>query len=465
MSDFLLNQQHISHDLSEGMVLLDFLRREQKLTGTREACREGDCGACLLLSGQSINGNMYYQPVNSCLLPLGLVHGRHIVSIEGINTEQLNPVQQILVEEGAIQCGFCTSGLLMAITANLINAAESSYPLALDAVSGNLCRCTGYAGIKRALNQVCQSFDLSQSKASERIADLIRWGVLPAYFAHIPQRLAALPERACSTEHTAIKVAGGTDLFVQQAERLAGQCLSFIDQPENIIIQQQQCIISAATRIETLRQSQCMQALYPQIADDFKLICSTPIRQQATIGGNLANASPIGDLSIFFLAVDADLMLISPEKKRNLALRDFFKSYKNVDLQTDELISDIRFKCPETPLRVSFEKVSKRTHLDIASVNSAMSLVLDHNQLQQIHISVGGVAEIPLYLHKTCAFLRNKEIAVPLLQQALDIAQTEISPLSDIRGSVEYKRLLVRQLLIVHWLKLLPEYLSWEDFL
>ena len=465
MSDFLLNQQHISHDISEGIVLLDFLRRKQKLTGTREACREGDCGACLLLSGQSINGSMYYQPVNSCLLPLGLVHGRHIVSIEGINSQQLNPVQQILVDESAIQCGFCTSGLLMAITAYLLNASESSYPLALDAVSGNLCRCTGYAGIKRALNQVCQSFDLNQSKATERITDLISWDVLPAYFANIPQRLAALPKQTYSTGHTAIKVAGGTDFFVQQAEQLAGQSVSFINQSESIIIEQQQCIISATTRIETLRQSQCMQVLYPQIVDDFKLICSASIRQQATIGGNLANASPIGDLSVFFLALDADLTLVSPVQKRTLALRKFFKSYKQVNLQADELISDIRFQCSETPLRISFEKVSKRTHLDIASVNSAMSLVLLANQCRHIHIAVGGVAATPLYLHKTCAFLRNKEITVPLLQQALHIAQTEISPLSDIRGSVEYKRLLVRQLLIVHWLKLLPEHLSWEDFL
>lgn len=127
MSEFLLNQEYISQNVTEGMVLLDFLRMEQKLTGTRQACREGDCGACMVLSGHNINGIMHCQPVNSCLLPLGLVlvQGRHIVSIEGINAKQLNPVQQILVEQDAIQCGFCTSGLLMAITAFLIDASES----------------------------------------------------------------------------------------------------------------------------------------------------------------------------------------------------------------------------------------------------------------------------------------------------------------------------------------------------
>ncbi|TXL16347.1 hypothetical protein BMR05_00605 [Methylococcaceae bacterium HT4] len=182
-------------------------------------------------------------------------------------------------------------------------------------------------------------------------------------------------------------------------------------------------------RIETLRLSEHLQAFYPQIVDDFKLICSAPIRQQASIGGNLVNASPIGDLSVFFLALNAELTLNSPSKKRKISLRNFFKSYKQVDIQIDEWLDEIHFQCPEA-LRISFEKVCKRTHLDIASVNSAMSLVLHENQFKQIHIAVGGVAAIPLYLHKTSAFLRDKKISLSLLQQALDLAQTEIYPLS-----------------------------------
>lgn len=463
MSEFLLNQEHIKQCLPQGMVLLDFLRRTQKLTGTREACREGDCGACLVLSGQFINGIMHYQPINSCLLPVRLLHGSHIVSIEGLHSEQLNPVQQILVDQGAIQCGFCTSGLLMAISSFLINSPESSYSLAVDAVSGNLCRCTGYAGIKRALEQICQIFDLSQSKPAERISDLIQWAVLPAYFDAIPQRLTLLAQQPGTNKTGTVYVAGGTDLFVQKAEQLANASLSFINQPESIRIEAQQCIISAKTRIETLRQSSHLQVLYPQIVDDFKLICSSSIRQQATIGGNLANASPIGDLSVFFLGLNAELTLSSATNQRKLALRNFFISYKKVDLQTDELIKDISFQCPEA-LQISFEKVSKRTHLDIASVNTAASLEIYQNQFRHNHIAIGGIAAMPLYLEKTCAFLRDKKVEASVLQQALEIAQTEISPLSDIRGGADYKRLLVRQLLIAHWLKLLPDYVTREDF-
>jgi len=464
MPAFLLNRSEYIANANEGQVLLDFLRTEQKLTGTKQACREGDCGACLVLSGQCINGVMHYQAVNSCLLPLGLIHGRHIVSIEGFNGEILNPVQQALVDQGAIQCGFCTPGIVVAITAFLMNAAESSVDLAVDALAGNLCRCTGYSGIKRALHQLCQQFDLSHSQSLARINDLIRWGILPSYFVDIATRLTELPVSISLAEKQGINVAGGTDLFVQKAEDLLSTPLAFIDQPESISISQQQCTLSATTHIETIRQSDKLQALFPQIVDDFKSICSSAIRQQATLGGNLVNASPIGDLSVFFLALDAQLSIRSPTNQRRVALRHFFLDYKQVDLQEGELIHAIDFQYAATPIRLSFEKVSKRQHLDIASVTTAMSVSVQDDKFKQIHISLGGVAAIPLYLQKTCVFLQDKKIAIDLLKQALAVAQTEISPLSDIRGSAEYKRLLAQQLLIAHWLKLLPEYVSWEDF-
>jgi xanthine dehydrogenase small subunit len=240
--------------------------------------------------------------------------------------------------------------------------------------------------------------------------------------------------------------------------------LAFIDQPESIFIDQESCTISASIHIETIRKSGKLQALFPQVVDDFKSICSSAIRQQATLGGNFVNASPIGDLSVFFLALDAQLSIHSATNQRRVALRHFFLDYKQVDLQEGELIREIDFQYPESPIRLSFEKVSKRQHLDIASVNSAMSVSVQDDKFKQIHISLGGVLAIPLYLQKTCAFLQDKKIAIDLLKQALAVVQTEIFPLSDIRGSAEYKRLLAQQLLIAHWLKLLPEYVSWEDF-
>jgi len=491
--------------------LLDFLRQEQQLTGTHAACREGDCGSCLVLCGEIkqreikhaddieySQNTIQYRPLNSCLLPMGLIQGQHIVTIEGINGPDLNPVQNALVVQGGIQCGFCTAGLVMSITAFFLNAPRSDEALAIDAVSGNICRCTGYAGIKRALSALCQQFKLEDSSPESRIQDLITWQILPAWFADIPQRLLQLHLSDSAVDKSkvnlaeaeqAIFVAGGTDLWVRKASWLKQQNLDFItldrfivndvdhssnnlinkDLNEKIEATSQSCLISAATRIESLRLSPVMQQLFRQIEEDFKLICSTPVRQQATVGGNIVNASPIADLSIFFLALDASLILKSvhghdEHGQRVVPLRDFFKGYKKIDLHSDEQLLNIRFCYTKKPLRFSFEKVSKRTYLDIASVNSAMLIELQADVITKIHISAGGVAAIPLYLQQSCQFLQGKRVTIEVINQALSIAQSEISPIADIRGSVAYKRLLLRQLLIAHFSKLLAEFLSWEDF-
>ncbi|WP_031433026.1 FAD binding domain-containing protein [Methylomarinum vadi] len=462
---FLLNQRSIDTDRPEGMVVLDFLRQEQQLIGTRAACREGDCGACLVLLGELRHGRLHYRPVNSCLLPLGRIAGRHIVTIEGVSGHEPNPLQQALVSATAIQCGFCSPGLVMALTAFLLNTQSSSPEEAIEAVSGNLCRCTGYMGIKRALRDLCNRFDLGASSKENRLADLIEWRLLPSYFNEIPQHLAELDPTPASNMRQGVKVAGGTDLFVQRPQQLLQQTLVFLPEQETIELQGNECRIGAGTRIETLRQSGVMRQLFPAIGENLKLICSTPVRQQATVGGNLVNASPIGDMSVFLLALDASLTIASTATlaRRDIPLRKFFQGYKRIDLQSDEKLADIRFRCPEKPLRFSFEKVSKRTYLDIASVNSAMSLEIKERVLTKVHISAGGVAAIPLYLHQTAEFLQGKSVSADVIKQALALAQQEISPIADSRGSIAYKRLLLRQLLIAHFLKLLPDSVTWED--
>jgi len=464
---FLLNRDRVEEKAAPGTVLLDIIRRERHLTGTKEACREGDCGACMILLGTpDASSRMHYAPVNSCLLPLGAVAGRHVVTIEGINGEPLNPIQQALVAQGGIQCGFCTPGIVLALTAFFLTGAASDVAEATDAVAGNLCRCTGYSGIKRAINELCGRFDLSRSPLENRISDCIKWQLLPPYFASIPQQLAALPPaRPSATDQDAVRVAGGTDLFVQQPARLCTRSLTFVqpvDNLQSIRLQDGQCLINAATTIEQLRISPELQAIFPAIDEDFKLICSAPVRHRATVGGNLANASPIGDLSVFFLALDASVRIISPTQERSVKLRDFFKAYKQIDCGSDELLREIRFDLPEPSAGFSFEKVSKRIYLDIASVNSALLIELANGIIQKAHLSAGGVAPIPLYLTVTCDYLLGKALRPDVVLEAARIAQTEIAPIADGRGSEGYKCLLLRQLICAHFLKLFPEQLSWE---
>ncbi len=174
----------------------------------------------------------------------------------------------------------------------------------------------------------------------------------------------------------------------------------------------------------------------------------------ATMAGNLVNASPIGDMSIFFLALDAELVLNRNGNKRLVKLKDFYKAYKVIDKEADEIVEKIVFLSPQKNSLFNFEKVSKRTHLDIASVNTACRIQLNEDgEIATINLSAGGVAPFPKYLANTCSFLQGKKNTPQIMEQALTIMNDEISPISDARGSIAYKRLLLRQLITAHMIK------------
>ncbi|AOY60453.1 FAD binding domain-containing protein [Desulfococcus multivorans] len=462
---FILNRRLVTTEIPTDTVLLDHIRTREKLTGTKQACREGDCGACSVLLGRFQEGGLTYRAVNSCLLPMAAVHGCHVVTIEGLNAGTLTPIQQALADNGGVQCGFCTPGFVVAVTAYFLNAKTLNVDDSCSAVSGNLCRCTGYMGIKRALRQLVRQYTVADME--KRLPDLIDRQILPPYFETIPERLAAIPAPPeTKPGPDALMVAGGTDLFVHPPQRFADREWVFPDTPQEIRLTPQGCRIKAGTTLETLKNALVMNELFPQFSSDMQMICTPPIRERATIGGNLANASPIADMAVFFLALDAQLLLISRTgERRSVALKNFFKDYKQVDLQIGERIDELRFVCPQPPLSFSFEKVGKRRYADIAGVNSALFMELRQDILQTVHLSAGGVAPVPLYLEKTCAYLSGRPISSAGIRQALDIAQTEITPISDLRGSSEYKRLLLRQLIIAHFVKLLPDFVRAEDLL
>ena len=566
---FFLNDGAIDTSLPAGMVLLDFLRREQRLPGTKEGCREGDCGACLVLLGEREGKRLRYRAVNSCLLPLGAVEGRHLVSIEGLSGPDSSTVQAAFIEQGASQCGFCTPGFVVALSAYCLGDGRLCLEGALDAVAGNICRCTGYLSIQRAIEQLLSKLTGLPDSGPERLPGLVKAKVLPQYFLDIPSRLAggtdearvqrttrlaggidearvqrttrlaggtdearvqrttrlagwideaharqddpgagrndeapageAGPPRAgrkeatpggraagspeeiparqddpgaggidkATAEQGLQLVAGGTDLFVQTPEALEDRALQFISEPRGIEIRDGQCFVGSATPLEDLRHSQALQELFPQLDRYMRLVASLPIRQRATPGGNIANASPIGDMSIFFLALDASLHLGGGKTgggragaggSRTLRLRNFFRGYKQLDLAAGERIEWVSFPLPGAagPLPFNFEKVSRRTHLDIASVNSAALIECDGDSIKRALLSAGGVAPIPLYLAKSSEFLRGKTLAPGLVRRMLQLADSEISPIDDIRGSAAYKRLLLRQLLVGHFLTLFP---------
>lgn len=464
MTYFLLNNEPIHTDLPAGMTVLDFVRYHQSLTGTKCGCREGDCGACTVLIGEldGVNDEVNYQSMTSCLTPLANVQGKHVVTVEGINPTSegaLTPVQQAMVDESGTQCGFCTVGFVVSLTGYCVRQTALKQEQAIAAIDGNICRCTGYKSIERAADKLTALLQERRDKSPLDFA--IEKGIVPGYFAEVPDQLKALKKALPKPEPTkqAFFVGGGTDLYVQRHETMVHTpARHLFDRTELRGIDQigSDIEISGAATVTDLLESQHLQAIFPDLHKHLKLVSSTPIRNMATVAGNLVNASPIGDLTVWLLALDARIVLANG-KKRELPLRDFYLGYKSLDKTADEVLETIRFQKPEGVYRFNFEKVSKRTHLDIASVNSAALLRMEDGLITEAHIATGGVAPIPLYLKKTAAFLVGKpfpdapDLENPVLAEACKILQSEISPISDVRGSAKYKRLLGRQLFLAHF--------------
>ena len=225
-------------------------------------------------------------------------------------------------------------------------------------------------------------------------------------------------------------------------------------------------MLGAATTVEDMRRSELLLRRFPRLRQHLKLVSSTPIRNMATVAGNFVNASPIGDLTIFFLALDAQLTLQNAAgQTRQLPLRELYRGYKQLNRQPNEQLVEISFRPPAADEVFNFEKVSKRTHLDIASVNAAARLRVLDGVIQAAHLSAGGVGPTPLYLRRTSEWLAGQPLSPDTLRAAGELAQQEISPISDARGTQEYKRLLLRQLLYAHFLEHFPQQLTLAELL
>jgi xanthine dehydrogenase small subunit len=444
-----------------GMVLLDYIRYERNLKGTKIGCREGDCGACTVLIGELKNNELTYTSATSCLTALGNIHNKHIVTVEGTNFDyEPNPIQQAMCDEAGTQCGFCTPGFIVSMAGYCLSDKQPNQKNAIAAVDGNICRCTGYKSIERALDKIT---DLIKDKTDNPIDFVTSKNILPSYFTGIKERLQTLASQSneqAKPQAEAVRfLGGGTDLYVQQHDKMVYADIDFLSnkrQLKGITKQGDQCVIGGSVTVTDLITSPIVLEYFPKIAEIGKLISSTPIRNIATLAGNFVNGSPIGDFSIFFLALGTVITLSDGENKREVPLDKFYKGYKTLDKQANEFVESFSFTLPDKNTQFAFEKVSKRTHLDIASVNSAMKLILNGNIITDARISAGGVFAFPLYLLKTSSFLIGKELSEELVTEATELLQTEIAPISDARGTSEYKRLLVSQLIKAHFIKLFP---------
>ncbi len=465
--NFIINSEPVNTKVNPATTLLDFIRKEQKLTGTKEVCREGDCGACSVLLGEFNEGKLNYSVVNSCLVPVASAENKHVVTVEGLRKKELNIIQKSIIDEGAAQCGFCTPGFIISLTGYLINNNNYRVQDMLAALDGNICRCTGYVSLKRAAGSIIKNSSLLKKDGTSAIKHLIQNNILPEYFESIPQMLIRLSENRKQTKikREAVAVAGGTDLFVKDWEALLQKKINIISMKDKYAAVwegKRKIFINASATINDLMNSDVLQKYFNGLKEYFKYFGSQQIRNRATVGGNIINASPIGDSIIFFLALNATLHLSGGNSVREIALKDFYKGYKKLEKNNDELLDFVSIDIPLKNSLFNFEKVSKRTYLDIASVNTALYAEQNEGIITKLRISAGGIAPFPKLLRNTAEELTGRVISPDIIKKALEKISDEISPISDARGSAEYKTILLRQLIIAHFLKLFPGYIQAE---
>jgi xanthine dehydrogenase small subunit len=437
------------------------------LTGTKIVCAEGDCGSCTVLCGRAIDGKFSYLPLDSCIQFVFQLDGTHVITVEGLSRDgRLTVVQRALVDCHGSQCGFCTPGFVMAMTA-LAAEAPAAAPIAWrTGLTGNLCRCTGYVPILDAGHVIQESAstpldDLYPPQAMLRAVTGLAaepFEVLDPSVARSRRAIGPLCLTAAldglARFPGAVLLAGGTDLGVQINKRKISPAV-FIDLnriPELDMIQQRRdgeaCRLLVGARATW---TQLAKAIGQQVPELHKLIStfgSPQIRHVGTLGGNLANASPIADSLPFLMVMDAELELLSTRGPRRVQINDFYLGYKQLDMQRDELIARISVPLPQPHETLRLIKVSRRRDLDIATLTAAIRLWIDGETIEQPRIALGGVGPTVIRARMTEDFLSGREFTEDTMRRAGEIACTEIRPISDVRGSAEFRYQLTRNIFL-----------------
>jgi len=450
---FVLNGEptHVG-EADPNLTLLEWLR-QSGASGTKEGCGEGECGACAVaLVGRDGSGRATYTAVNSCLLPLACVDGQTLVTVEGVaDGERLHPVQEALIAHGGSQCGYCTPGFVISMFCEYYRPDRSEADP--EAVSGNLCRCTGYRPIVAALHSLrkpapddarLRTPALEPRTHGEQSARFLRPRTLSELFA----------QRAAAPEATLL--AGGTDLMVEvnQRHRRFATLISLaaIGELRRFSLGPSELVLGAGLTLSELELSLREHAAPPLLTALWPLFSSRLVRNRATLGGNLATASPIGDAAPCLLALDARLTLASPRGQRSVALCDFFTGYRQTQCAPDELIVSVHIPLPSAPLQ-RFYKVSKRKLDDISTVAGAFALSLDERRVATLRVAYGGVAATPLHAGALEQLAAGRPWNRETLELLLAALEPLASPLSDQRGSAAYRKAMMGRLLEKFWLE------------
>ena len=452
--------------------LLEVLREDMGCTGTKEGCAEGDCGACTVVIGEAVatpaGETLRYSAINSCIRLAHSVNGLALWTVEDLARDPLiardtpagiHPAQAAMVNCHGSQCGFCTPGFVMSLFGMYQNRVCQGQSITREQaqhdLSGNLCRCTGYRPILDAAQQM-EQLPRAQVDEAAVLEQLQRLGApAPAAAAYLAPRSLAELLAARAAHPQAQIVAGGTDvgLWVTKQFREFGQVLDVTRVAELRQIDDQGEYLSIGAAATLTQAFAALQALWPQLDEFAARFAGLPVRNAGTLGGNVANGSPIGDSMPLLIALRARIVLASQRGERRMPIEDFYTGYRQNQLAADEVLARIEVPKPRAGELLRVYKVSKRTDDDISAVCLAIQLTLQGGEVQAASIGVGGVAATPVRARATEAVLTGAAWNETSVTQAADTLRHEFQPLSDMRASGDYRRALLAHLLERYWLE------------
>jgi len=453
MIRFLLDGEVIEvEDPDPTGTVLDHLRYTLRRTGTKEGCAEGDCGACTVVLGELDGEAVKWRAVNACILFLPMLDGKALKTVESLSRGgALHPVQQAMADGHGSQCGFCTPGFVMSLYARSIGAVGTEGIPVKDVIAGNLCRCTGYGPILDA----GEANPPGPTDDSE-IAALLRT-IAPAragrgWFApRTSDELAAL-----LIEHPeALIVAGATDvgLWVTKGLKDLGTTIFIGDIADLKRVEDAQGVLTIGAGVRYSEAKEALARLHPDLGELVRRIGGLQVRNAGTIGGNIANGSPIADMPPALIALGAELVLRKGSERRFMPLERFFLSYGKQDRQPGEFVESVRIPRPAPDTRIRIVKLSKRFDSDISSVCGAFAIRLENGHIREARIAFGGMAGIPARARACEAALTGKPWSEAVVEAAAEALAQDYQPLSDLRGSAEYRLAAAANLVRGLWLE------------